>query len=123
MNFSEERKGELLVTADTLMWGLFPIITILSYTTLNPLASLGASTLVAAILFSVIVSVKRNWLALRNRSALFDMLMVGLLMGVTVYTLYYIGLQKTTAGNASLIGLTEIFFSYLLFNIWKKLDT
>lgn len=41
-------------------------------------------------------------------------------MGVLYYVLVFTALRFTSAGNASIVGLAEIFFSYLFFNVWKK---
>jgi len=53
-------------------------------------------------------------------SAIKDILLATLFLGFLYYFLLFVGLKYTTAGNASIISLTEAFFSFLFFNIWKK---
>jgi drug/metabolite transporter (DMT)-like permease len=34
--------------------------------------------------------------------------------------LYFFGIRYTSPGNVSILALTEVFFSYLLFHVWRK---
>lgn len=61
MKLSTERQGEVFVSAGAISWGLFPVITILSYNTLSPMTSLGISALLAAIFFAVVLTIKKQW--------------------------------------------------------------
>lgn len=120
MNLSQERKGEVSIFLHAILWGLFPIITILSFSKLPPLVSLGASTLLAALFFAVILSIKGKWHEIRNKEALKNIFWTAFFIGILFYVLSYFGLRYTSAGNASIIALTETFFSYLLFHVWRK---
>jgi hypothetical protein len=51
MIISEERKGEIFIFFEALLWSLFPIVTILSLNTLSPITSLAWSTFFASIFF------------------------------------------------------------------------
>ena len=120
MQLSQERKGEVMVIAANILWSFFPIITLLTYSFVSPLFSLAWSTFFAAVFFAVILTLRKTWKDFKNISALKDMLMTALFIGILFYGLYFWGLQYTTAGNASIISLMEIFFTFLLFNVWKK---
>lgn len=120
MKLNKEREGELFIFGEAALWALFPVLTILSYGKVSPLVSLGISSLFASIFFAVILSFKKKWHEIKNASAFKDILWATFFIGILYYLFYYFGLRYTSAGNASIIVLTEIFFSYLFFNIWKK---
>ncbi len=117
---NQERQGEMYIFLEILLWSLFPVITILSYSEVSPLVSLAWSTLFAAVFFAINLSMKKKWHELRDKDALKDIVMITLLIGIGYYSLYFLGLQYTTAGNASIIGLSEVLFSYLFFNVVNK---
>lgn len=122
MSLKRERQGELFILGEAVLWGLFPVITILSYNTLSPLISLGTSTLFAAAFFAVILSLQKKWYEITNTLVLKDILLATFFLGIVYYLFYFFGLRYTSAGNASIVALTEVFFSYLFFNLWKKDD-
>ena len=122
MNLSETRKGELAILAEALLWSIFPIITILSYASLNPITSLAWSTLLASVFFALVMLVKGKAREVFNPKIWPMILLPVFFVGWMYYGLYFLGLKFTTAGNASIIALMELFFSYLFFNIWKKQD-
>ena len=51
MTKNTQTQGELFTVAGAVLWGLFPIVTRLSYATLSPILSLGISTIFAAVFF------------------------------------------------------------------------
>jgi drug/metabolite transporter (DMT)-like permease len=120
MTLSNERQGELYIFASSILWSLFPIVTIFSLINISPLISLAGSSFFASAFFAVFLSIKKKWHELKNTSAYKDMLLASLILGVGYYVLVFWGLQYTSAGNSSIVGLSEVFFSYLIFNIWKK---
>ena len=120
MALSRERVGEMYITLEALLWGAFPVLTVLSQHRLAPLWSLAFSTLCAAFFFAALVGIRRHWHELRNRTALRDTLVMTLLLGVVYYVLFFVGLKYTSAGNASIIALTETLFSFLFFHVWRK---
>lgn len=120
MNLSEEKQGEIIIFFEAALWGLFPVITILSFKNVSPLISLGWSTLFATIFFALVISVKRRWQEMKNKAALKDILLTTLILGVVYYLLFFTGLHYTSAGNAGIIALTEVFFSFLFFHVWRK---
>jgi drug/metabolite transporter (DMT)-like permease len=117
---SKERTGELYIFGSTIIWSFFPIITVLSYKNVPSIISLSISTFIATIFFFILVIYKRKLYELRNRLLWKYIFYIVFFIGILFYLLYFLGLTKTTAGNASIIGLFEIFTSYLFFNIIKK---
>lgn len=120
MEISRERQGEVLVIVAAILWGLFQVLVVKSYAFVGVLTGLGWSTFFASIFFGVCVTWRRKWHELKNREAMIDALLTGLFLGVLYYVFIYSGLRFTTPGNASIIGMVEIFFTYLFFNLWRK---
>jgi len=114
-----EREGELFTVASAVLWGLFPILTILSFASLDPLRSLGWSTLFAGGFFAFLLTIRKGWNQLRRTQAWADILATTL-WSTIYYFLVFWALQTTSAGNESIIALSEVFFSFLFFNIWRK---
>lgn len=46
--------------------------------------------------------------------------MTTLIIGIGFYSFYFLGLQYTTAGNASIIAQTEVLFSFIFFTYYEK---
>lgn len=120
MALTEQRKGELYSLGETLLWGLFPVITVLSYASVPPLVSLGWSALFAAAFFCTIVAIRGRWNEFRNPLVWKYALLATLFLGVLLYVFYFIGLTYTTPGNAALIALLGIPTSFLYFNVFRK---
>ncbi len=119
---SKNQKGELLVFSEALIWSLFPVITILTYTTLMPLQSAAISTLISSMFFAVVLTIRRGWRECAN-APWKDILLTSLFIGVIFYVLEFTGLKYTTAGNASIMNLMEVFFSFLILSVLWKHET
>ena len=115
-----ERVGELFISAGAALWGLFPILTILSLSALPAMASLAWTLAFAVLFFAFVITARGKWREVANTRALPDIFLTALFVGIIYYILQFTGLQFTSAGNASMLALTETFFSYLLFNVWYK---
>ncbi|MBY0111139.1 DMT family transporter [Patescibacteria group bacterium] len=117
---SEQRKGELFSFAEAFLWGLFPVVTVITYTGVPPLVSLVWSTVFAAVLFCGFVAARKRWHELKNPLVWRYTALATLFLGVILYCLYFTGLQYTTPGNAALIALLGVFTSFLFFNVLRK---
>ena len=120
MRLSENTKGELYILGESLLWSAFPVVTILSYSTLNPVATLSWSTLFACVFFGFVMLIKGKAREILNPKIWPMIFLPAIFIGWLFYGFYFTGLKYTTAGNAGIIALMELFFSYLLFNVWKK---
>lgn len=120
MRFTETQKGELYLLSEILLWSLFPVISILTFTGNSPLESAALSTIIAAIFFAIVVTFKKGWHQLKIRSAWKPILASSLIIGVIFYGLVFTGMEFTTAGNTSIIFLMEIFFAMLILGLWGK---
>lgn len=117
MKLSEQRKGELFITLEVLLWGFFPVITAITFGTLPALLSLAWSTVFAILFFAVVLTIKKKWQELLNIKLVKYVLVITLFNGILFYCLYFTALKYTTPGNASLISLLEILTSFLFFNV------
>lgn len=115
-----ERQGELFIGLEALLWGLFPVITVVSLHSLTPLVSLAWSSFFSMFFFLFMVALRGSWKDLRDGQAWKDMIWVVLFIGILYYVFYFVGLQHTSPGNASIIALTEILTSYVFFHLWHK---
>lgn len=120
MPILKNRKGELAILIQAVMWSIFPVVTILSYSTLGPLSSLSLSTFFSMIFFAAVLTYRRKWQELKRRDAWLDIALSALIIGILYYVLFFFGLKYTSPGNASLLARVEILFSYLFFNVWHK---
>lgn len=82
--------------------------------------SLVISSFFAAFFFAALITKKNKWHELYNRAALKNILLATLFTGIIYYLLLFEGLHFTTPGNASIVALTEIFFSFLFFHILRR---
>lgn len=120
MKLSRERQGELCIVTGTLLWAFFPVVTFLSYGALTPFTSLAASTFFTALFFAIVMTIRKRWPELKNREAMKNTLLASFIVGVVYYLLYYLGVRYSSPGNVSILALTEVCFSFLLFHVWKK---
>ncbi|MES2014314.1 MAG: DMT family transporter [Patescibacteria group bacterium] len=120
MHFSKERVGELCILSESVLWGLFPVVTILTLASITPLVSLGWSVLFATGVFAILLTIRGTWKDVWNTAALPDTLATAIILGVVYYILFFIGLKYTSAGNASIVALSEIFFNYCFFHLLRK---
>ena len=116
----KEHSGEIFTIVGAILTSLFPIITILSYKSIPSMISLTISTFFASIFFFVIIIYKKKLHELKNPILWRYMFFIVFFVSILYYVLYYLGLTRTTSGNASIIALFEVCTSYIFFNLFKK---
>lgn len=102
------------------MWGLFPVLTLLVFEQVSPLVTYAWSSLFALLTFAIILTIRRSWKEILDWVAFKDVLKSTFFIGVVFYGFLFWGLAHTNAGNASLLLLAEVFFTFLLFNVFRK---
>lgn len=120
MVISRERQGELFVLGEAFLWGMVPIVSIFSFSFLPPLFVLAGATFFSSVFFAVIVTIQKTWGAFRIVAAWKYIFLNTGIVGIGYFSVFFLGLQYTTAGNASIFALFEVFFTFLLFSIWKR---
>ncbi len=119
MKITEERKGELIIYIEVFLWSFFPIVTVLTYKTLPALLSLAWGTLFSSLFFGAILLYRGKWQELWNVQLWKYTLFVAFYIGILFYSLIFTGLTMTTPGNAAVIGLFEVFTTFLFFNVFR----
>ena len=117
---NKERAGEVFIFGEAVIWSLFPIITVLSYKAVPSMISLAVSTFISSIFFLIIVLYKGTFHELKSLLLWKYVLGVVFFIGILFYSFFYLGLTKTTPGNAGIIALFEVFTSFILFHIFRK---
>jgi len=119
-HLTRAQKGELFIFSEAFLWSFFPIVTIFTFTGLPPLFSASLSTFAAAIFFAITLTIKKKWSDFKVISAWKYILLTTLIIGVAFYGLMFIGIQKTTAGDAGIMALMEVFYAIAILRLWKK---
>lgn len=113
-----QRRGEGFLLVEELLWGWFPIVTLLTYRHLNPFWSMAITIMLSSIFFSGIMARRNLWPELARREGWPDLAWASLFI-MLLFILLFIGLSYTTAGNAALILFLQVFFSFCYFNLFK----
>ncbi len=116
----KEIQGEIFIFLDNSIWALFPIFVILTVSKISSIFAAAISTLFAALFFAILVTYKKQWHEIKVKKALKDILIMTVLIGILFYILLFIAVEQTTAGNASIILLMEVFFTMVILGLWKK---
>ncbi len=119
MSLSEKRKGEWFVFSSTFLGALLPVIAVLSFANISPLISLGWSTVFAACFLGILVTYKKRWHEFCNLLLWKHVFFATIFISVLMYSLFFIGLEKTTPGNAAIIDLFGVFTAFLFFNVLR----
>lgn len=117
---TSERKGEIYIFFETLLWALFPVVSIISFNKIPSLYALAYGSLFSGLFFVPMILYKKSWNEFKNILLWKYSLGVVFFIGILYYGLYFIGLESTTAGNASIIATFEIFTSFVFFNLIRK---
>ena len=116
---TREREGEFLMLGLALIESWFPILSIVAMSYIGALHTY-AYSLVIALFFFVIIMLKRDrFKELKNKEAYKDLLLTSFWI-TSLFTLVFIGMQYTTAGNMAVIIFLQLLFAYLYFNIIGK---
>ena len=119
MNLSREKKGELIIISEAVIWSFFPIIIISVYQYISPLFTLALGNFFAVIFFFFILCFKQKWSDFKHKKGLINVALASVFL-CSFWIVVFIGLQYTTAGNASIVLLMEILFSFVFFGVWQK---
>lgn len=122
MALSESRKGELYIFSGIFIWGLFPVVTALSYAGVPAVISFLWSTVFATVFFATALTYQRRWFEIQNLVLWRYSLYIAFSIGVLFYGFYFLGLEKTTPGNAAIIVLFEVFTAFVFFRLLRASD-
>ena len=114
----ETRKAEIYTIVQAILWSFAPIVGALSLKSLPPILALAGMTGFALIFFLGVALYRGSLLRLRFEKGLGEAVIAAVLLAIN-FSLIFVGLQYTSAGNAGIIGGLEFFFSILFFNLFR----
>ena len=116
---TREREGELLMVALSILESWFPILSIVAMSYVGALHTYMYSLIIAFFFYMAIMYKRARFKELKNKAAYKDLLLTTFWI-TTIFTLIFIGMRYTTAGNMAVIVFLQVLFSYLYFNVWGK---
>jgi len=116
---TKEREGELLMGGLAILESWFPILSIVAMSYVGALHTYTYSLVIALVFFIVIMAKRNRFVELKNKDAYKDLLLTTFWITL-LFTLIFMGMQYTTAGNMAVIIFLQLLFSYLYFNVLGK---
>lgn len=116
---TKEREGEFLMLGLALIESWFPILSIVSMSYIGALHTYTYSLVIALFFFIILMAKRDRFKELKNKEAYKDLLLTSFWITL-LFTLVFIGMQYTTAGNMAVIIFLQLLFSYLYFNVLGK---
>jgi len=116
---NEQRRGHLYAVLLAFFEGWFPILSLLAVQSIGPLHSYLVIIVIATLALLLLLAFTEGFKGLWYRPALPDLLYTSLYI-TALFTLLFIGLRYTTAGNLAVILTLQLFFSYLYFNLFGR---
>ena len=120
MKISNAKTGDIYALSNAILWSFFPILSALSLNSIGPFFSLILSNTVSGAILALIMWRKKLWNELLKKDQWKNLLYISLILSTAFYGLVFLGLQYTTSGNAGIILLMEILFSYFYFGLREK---
>jgi len=114
-----QRSGELYAVLLSILESWFPILAIVAVKTIGPLNTYSFVLLIATAVLLILLYLREGFGAFFDRQVLPDLLWTSFYITL-LFTLIFIGLRYTTAGNMAVILTLQLFFSYLYFNLPGK---
>lgn len=116
---NEQRRGHLYAVLLAFFEGWFPILSLLAVQSIGPLHSYLVIIVIATVALLLLLAFTEDFKGLWYRPALPALLYTSLYI-TALFTLLFIGLRYTTAGNLAVILTLQLFFSYLYFNLFGR---
>ncbi|WP_373034173.1 DMT family transporter [Sulfurovum sp.] len=116
---TREREGELLMLGLTVLESWFPILSIVAMSYVGALHTYMYSLVIALFFYIAIMYKRKRFSELKNKAAYKDLLLTTFWI-TSIFTLIFIGMRYTTAGNMAVIVFLQVLFSYLYFNVLGK---
>ena len=116
---TKEREGEVLMVGLTILESWFPILSIVAMSYVGALHTYMYSLIIAFFFYMAIMYKRDRFKELKNRAAYKDLLLTTFWI-TFIFTLIFIGMRYTTAGNMAVIVFLQVLFSYLYFNVFGK---
>lgn len=111
--------GMPYILISAVLWASFPVFTTVALQSLPLLTAAALTTLCSTIFFLALLFLKPQ----KNRPSkrcIRDIAFACVSIGIGYYIFTYVGISLTTPGNASIVMLMEVFFSYLFISVIGK---
>ncbi len=111
--------GMSYILLSAVLWASFPVFTVLALKTLPVFTAAALTTLCSTFFFLFLLLLKPQ----KNKPSkrcIRDIVFACVTIGIGYYTFAYVGISLTTPGNAAIVGLMEIFFTYLFISVIGK---
>ncbi len=106
--------GQVLVSS------LFPVVIVTTVSAVSPLYAAAIGTGLAAVFFAITLTARRDWILPESGTVWRDILLVTFFNAVVFHGLVFIGFTYTSAGNGAVMGLMEVFFTFVIVNLLVK---
>ena len=116
---TKEREGEFLMLALAFIESWFPILSISAMAYVGALHTYVYSLVIALIFFVAIMYKKDKFKELKNQKAYKSLLLTSFWITL-LFTLVFVGMRYTTAGNMAVIIFLQLLFAYFYFNVIGK---
>jgi len=116
---TREREGEFLMLGLSILEAWFPILSIVAISYVGALHTYMYSLIIAFFFYMAIMYKRNKFKELQNKDAYKDLLLSTFWI-TFIFTIIFIGLRYTTAGNMAVIIFLQLLFSYLYFNVFGK---
>ena len=114
---TRQREGELYALILSVLESWFPILSLFAIRAVGALNTYFFVVLVATAVLMIVLKAKEGYRGLVDRAAMPDLLWTSFYI-TTLFTLIFLGLRYTTAGNMAVILTLQLLFSYLYFNLF-----
>ena len=118
-----EDKGVIIVLIHAAIFSLFPILVNRGTQSIPPLTFAALSTLTAACACFFYALSQNQLHQIKNKKTWFPLLMITLFIVVIPYSLLFIGSQKTSGINTSILLLSEIIFTLIFTHFFGEKTT
>lgn len=117
---SSERIGELMVSGETILYALFPILIAHTTKIMPPILFAGLSTLTAAVALFIYMVLKKEIKKIKNVKTIKYALGVAIFIIIIPATLIFLGSSKTSGINTSILLQSEILFTFMICGIFAN---
>ncbi len=119
---NKQLSWDILIIVSLVMWGFFPIVTKSAMEVLPVILVVALTTFFSFFYYLFFFIKNKEWKYFRVKEWWKDIILYSFSLWVIFYGLTFYWVSQTSSINASIFGLSEIFFSYLIFGIlfWKE---
>ena len=110
----------LFVIGGSLLWSLFPIFSKIILQDIPFFFTMALCWSFAGIFYYIILRKKNIWEEWNTSKKKKELFYSAILNGIILHSFLFLATQYTTAGNIIILGMSEIFFSFLFFHFIKK---